>query len=148
MACLNTVYGALRYSVCCVFFPPCAPLPYRHSNICFVAMKNKLDCPPQEVGRRVRSKNRALVSEQRSEKETVARLKDETMETKRLCEKQMAELEGQMQDLRFFLKAQQEVSQSIPSGNMFLARVSIPFSLSMFFFRKSHSNYALRCRVC
>lgn len=65
----------------------------------------------QEAACRVRSENRALVLEQRNQKQGVSRLKDETMQAKRLCEQQMAELEGQMQDLRFFLKAQEEVSR-------------------------------------
>ena len=65
----------------------------------------------QEAACRVHSENRALVLEQRNQKQGVSRLKEETMEAERLCKQQMVELEGQMQDLRFFLKAQEEVSR-------------------------------------
>lgn len=40
---------------------------------------------------------------------------DEARQTKRQCEQQMAELEGQMKDLMFFLKAQEEVSAAARS---------------------------------
>lgn len=51
-----------------------------------------------------------MVAEQRAQKQEEGRLADEARQTKRQCEQQMAELEGQMQDLLFFLKAQEEVS--------------------------------------
>lgn len=60
----------------------------------------------------MRSENHSLVSEQRDQKQAVGRLKDKTLETKRLCELRKAELEGQTQDLLFFIKAQQEVRRS------------------------------------
>ncbi|CAM9731448.1 unnamed protein product, partial [Hapterophycus canaliculatus] len=63
----------------------------------------------EETARRVRSENRGLVAEQRHQKQEEARLIEEARQTKRQCEEQMAELEGQMQDLLFFLKAQEEV---------------------------------------
>eukprot|EP00752_Nemacystus_decipiens_P008279 g7402.t1 len=66
----------------------------------------------EETARRVRLENRALVSEQRHHKQEEGRLIDETRRTKRQCEQQMAELEGQMQDLMFFLRAQEEVKAS------------------------------------
>lgn len=52
-----------------------------------------------------------MVSEQRHQKQQEGRLVEETRQTKRQCEQQMAELEGQMQDLMFFLRAQEEVSR-------------------------------------
>eukprot|EP00903_Cladosiphon_okamuranus_P019223 g17677.t1 len=66
----------------------------------------------EETARRVRSENRALVEEQRHQKQKEGRLVEETRQTKRQCEQQMAELEGQMQDLMFFLRAQEEVKAS------------------------------------
>lgn len=57
----------------------------------------------------MRAENRGLLTQQQAQKQAVTRLKNETLETKRQCQAQMAELEGQMQDLMFFLKAQQEV---------------------------------------
>lgn len=64
---------------------------------------------PQDTARRVRSENRSLESEQQSHRRDVTRIKEVTSETKLLCEKKISELEGQMQDLLFFIKAQQEV---------------------------------------
>lgn len=61
----------------------------------------------------MRSENRGLVSEQRRQKQQEGRLVDETRQTKRQCEQQMAELEGQMQDLMFFLRAQEEVGITV-----------------------------------
>lgn len=64
----------------------------------------------QEAARRVRAENRQLVEEQRAQKKAVGELREQTVEAKVLCERQMAELDGQMKDLTFFLKAQQEVT--------------------------------------
>lgn len=61
----------------------------------------------------MRSENRSLESEQQSHRRDVMRIKEVTLETKQLCEKKISELEGQMQDLLFFIKAQQEVILSI-----------------------------------
>lgn len=52
------------------------------------------------------------MSEQRKQKSEEVRVKAETRETEVRCKKQMAELEGQMQDLLFFIKAQQEVRKN------------------------------------
>ncbi len=70
---------------------------------------------PQETARKVRTENRGLVSEQRQQKQEEARLVDEARQTKRQCEQQMAELEGQMKDLMFLLKAQEKVSAAARS---------------------------------
>ncbi|CAM9874380.1 unnamed protein product [Ectocarpus sp. 6 AP-2014] len=66
----------------------------------------------EETARRVRSENRGLVSEQRSQKREEGRLAEEARQTRRQCEQQMSELEGQMQDLLFFLKTQEKVKSS------------------------------------
>lgn len=73
----------------------------------------------QETARRVRSENRGLVAEQRHQKQEEARLIEDARQTKRQCEEQMAELDGQMQDLLFFLKAQEEVSRSCSLADCF-----------------------------
>lgn len=65
------------------------------------------------------------MADQRTQKEAVNRLKRETLETKRLCEVQMLELEGQMQDLTFFLKTQHEVSSL---QGTFVSRPGFPSS--------------------
>lgn len=64
-----------------------------------------------------------MVAEQRHQKQEEARLIEEARQTKRQCEDQMAELEGQMQDLLFFLKAQEEVSRSCSDVCLFFCFV-------------------------
>lgn len=86
---------------------------------CFFSIANKsLRCglgviPPdsrlQEAGRRIRSQNRALIAEQHAQKTAISRVREETVEAKRLCERQMVELEGQMKDLNFYIRTQHEV---------------------------------------
>lgn len=53
------------------------------------------------------------MSEKLDQKQAVGLLKKKTLETNRLCELEMAELEGQRQDVLFSLKAQQEVRRSL-----------------------------------
>lgn len=84
--------------MCVFFFNP-------FSRLCVCA-------PGQEAARSVRAENRTLLMQQRAQKEAISRLKNDTLQTKRKCEAQMVELEGQMQDLMFFLKAQQEVGRA------------------------------------
>ncbi|CAM9870980.1 unnamed protein product [Choristocarpus tenellus] len=66
----------------------------------------------EETARRVRADNRVLIKSQRDQKDAVTRLKSEAVETKRVCQRQMADLDSQIQDLTFYLKAQEEVKSS------------------------------------
>lgn len=60
----------------------------------------------------MRSEYRSLMTEKRDHEQAVGELKKKTVETGQLREQRMAELGGEMQDLVFYIKAQQEVWRS------------------------------------